>query len=163
MLQPAESQTDSDMEEPQGCLNMPSGLSLSHWLNGWKWVALLEVFFVRDANQFQSCCFFLQPLPNMNNFLSFPQHAEKQKFSAQFPYGVWETHTLTVLVEMRECVRSRCLNCLSLWVTGKVCVSVCVCVCVCVCVGGGVQQLASHLQNRTRTSIRDRRASLLLC
>lgn len=35
MLQTAVSQTDSDMEQPQGCLNMPSGLfhlAPSKWL-----------------------------------------------------------------------------------------------------------------------------------
>lgn len=45
--------SDSNMEEPQGCLNMPSGLSFSHCLNGWKWVVLLQVFFLHNANQFQ--------------------------------------------------------------------------------------------------------------
>lgn len=50
---PALQRTDSNMEEPQGCLNMPSGLCLSHCLNGWKWVALLQVFYLLNANQFQ--------------------------------------------------------------------------------------------------------------
>lgn len=45
--------TDSNMEEPQGCLNMPSGLSLSYCLNGCKWVVVLQVSYLHNANQFQ--------------------------------------------------------------------------------------------------------------
>ena len=151
MLQPGSvsvsEPTDSNMVEPQGCLNMPSGRSLSHCLNGWKWVVPLQVLFLHNANQFQGL--FEQPSLHLTRTTFF---SEQHKFSTRFL--LWRlSNTLPnscALVVEGVCVRARRLTCLSLWVTGEV--------------GGrsGAQQLASHLHIRTRTSIGDHHAPSLL-
>lgn len=116
------------MEEPEACLNMPSGLFLSHCRSGWKWVLLQVFFLLHNATQFQG----LLEQQRLYRTTSFPRVAQVQRTVPSQRRG--NTHLNVVHLYLRESVCACRLTCLSLWVTVE---------------AGGVQEPSSWLHTCT--------------